>query len=724
MLKAISLLLILLTIKAFTSGPELIFSDQFGGSADDFAHAIAVDSEGNTWITGHTLSSDLPDTDTALKGGVAVFIAKFSPTGERLLVIYFGGSGTDYAKAITVDSAGYIYITGGTSSSDLPLTSGGCNGPSDCFLAIFDPQGNLVHCECFGGSGVDYGRGIALDYNGNIYVAGVSSGTSTNIFIAKFDAVGNLIFFVCLEGKEFDLAYGVAVDYNSNIYVVGETFSSQDEFLINGVPVDHSVFDGVFDGSYNGSSDVFIAKFDSLGIPRRFTYLGGPYSETGFAINVSQEGVYVTGTAFPGFPITDGAYSDNKGWDDVFVSKLDLTLSRLEWSTALGGRKSDYGFAIRVDSKGYIWVIGHSYSDNFPTTANAFDREYDDEADVVIARLGPLGRLLVYATYSGEAALDSGRAIALNEIGENIHVHIAGYTESPRFLSPEPLTSFGMYNTDNDKGAEIFVAAILFPSIADLIISTTPGGTTDPVPGIHTYDIGTQAQIQAIPDNNCRFTNWSGDVSPEEEDDNPIIIPMYWDKSITANFIRQYTLTLSAGTGGTTEPWPGTYSHDSGTEITITARPNSGYSFSGWSGDVSSTNNSITITMNADKSVKANFSPMPVIDPKKCFIATAAYGSPLHSYVKTLRDFRDRYLISSKFGRALVNLYYQYSPPMAEFIAKHKTLKVVVQINLLPLVAFSYSMVHFGLPITAVILVLVLLLPVLFLLYQKKFKPS
>jgi hypothetical protein len=111
--------------------------------------------------------------------------------------------------------------------------------------------------------------------------------------------------------------------------------------------------------------------------------------------------------------------------------------------------------------------------------------------------------------------------------------------------------------------------------------------------------------------------------------------------------------------------------------------------------------------MDSDKSITANFK-------KKgpCFIATAAYGSPLHPHLDILRDFRDTYLMPSRFGQKLVGLYYKYSPYVAELIARHKVLKVVVQISLLPIIAFSYSMIHFGPIITAVILILIFLLSV------------
>jgi len=184
--------------------------------------------------------------------------------------------------------------------------------------------------------------------------------------------------------------------------------------------------------------------------------------------------------------------------------------------------------------------------------------------------------------------------------------------------------------------------------------------------------------------------------------------------------ITQFILTISAGTGGTTDPVPGTYAYDVGTEVPITALPENGYRFSGWTESVPSgheNDNPITITMDSDKSITANFTAIP--PPKEeagkkggCFIATAAYGSPLHPHLDILRDFRDIYLMPSKLGRALVNIYYKYSPSVADFIAKHSALKVAVWISLLPLVAFSYSMVHLGLIITVVIPVFIFAFPI------------
>ncbi|MCK4782113.1 MAG: hypothetical protein KAV87_00070, partial [Desulfobacteraceae bacterium] len=304
----------------------------------------------------------------------------------------------------------------------------------------------------------------------------------------------------------------------------------------------------------------------------------------------------------------------------------------------------------------------------------------------------------------------------------------AGDNSAPELPEFDFVGSPRIIDGDGDSIAVVDMGAYEYV-IYNLTIETSNGGTTDPSPGIHPHLGGTEVTITALPDDNYRFSGWAGDVPPSQENDNPITITMDSDKSVTANFIRQYTLTISTGTGGTTDPSPGSYLCDSATQVTIQAIPNSGYQFSNWSGDASGTTNLIIITMDSDKSITANFTATPPDngdgDGKKggCFIATAAYGSSLHPNVKTLRDFRDKYLMSNKLGRKLVDLYYKYSPFLANFIAKHKVLKVAVRISLLPLVAFSYSMDYIGPIITAITLVFIFVFPIFLISFFRRKQP-
>jgi uncharacterized repeat protein (TIGR02543 family) len=294
----------------------------------------------------------------------------------------------------------------------------------------------------------------------------------------------------------------------------------------------------------------------------------------------------------------------------------------------------------------------------------------------------------------------------------------SGHTFSP--------SSRSYFNVNSNQANQDYTATLLTYTLTTSV-NPSNSGTITKNPDKVSYSNGENVGLMANANSGYAFKNWSGDVPQEQQSSNPVTITMDSNKSVTANFIRRYTLTLSAGAGGTTEPGPGTYIYDQGTQVSLKAVPASGYDFSSWSGDVSGTTNPITVTMDSNKSVTANFKQKSEEDggdegaKKKCFIATAAYGSEEHPHLRMLRDFRDRYLMPRKLGRIFVRFYYKYSPPIADFIGKHEGLKSVVRVSLLPVVAFSYSILRFGPVWTSLLLVSILVIPIFFVwLYRRR----
>jgi M6 family metalloprotease-like protein/uncharacterized repeat protein (TIGR02543 family) len=294
----------------------------------------------------------------------------------------------------------------------------------------------------------------------------------------------------------------------------------------------------------------------------------------------------------------------------------------------------------------------------------------------------------------------------------------AGYTFSP--------TSRDYTNITSDQAGEDYTGTVFTYTISGnvstaaagltgVVMDGLPGDPTTDASGNYTATVDYGFSGTVVP------TKAGYSFSPASRDYTNITSDQQ-DHNYTASII-QCELTIAAGTGGTTTPNPDTYTYDYGTQVEVTAVPDSGYEFSGWSGAATGTTNPITITMDADKTLTANFRLVSTGDGngggKKsgCFIATAAYGSPLHPHLDILRDFRDDYLMNNWFGRKLVGLYYRYSPSIAGFIANHKLLRVMVRVNLVPIIAFSYSAIHFGPLATAVGLVLMVLFPVLFILF-------
>jgi len=203
-------------------------------------------------------------------------------------------------------------------------------------------------------------------------------------------------------------------------------------------------------------------------------------------------------------------------------------------------------------------------------------------------------------------------------------------------------------------------------------------------------------------------------------------IHMNGEYSITASFEVspvQYYLTISSTEGGSvTEPGEGVFTHDEGTVVYLVATPDVGYRFDRWTGGVGTIGDiesvATAITMNDNYSITAEFmgvgwSYIPeFISPESCFIATAAYGTPMAEEIQVLREFRDKYLLTNPMGCILVDLYYKFSPPIAEFITEHPSLKPMVRAGLLPAVTISTIAVNAIMPSKAVIVILSMLVSV------------
>ena len=211
------------------------------------------------------------------------------------------------------------------------------------------------------------------------------------------------------------------------------------------------------------------------------TYLGGVNNDYGTSIAVDSAGnAYVTGyTSSAGFPVTPGSFQTKCGGacsgtnEDAFVTKLDATGTALIFSTFLGGSNSSIGNGIVLDPAGNIFVVGQTFSTNFPVTTGAFQTSCGGGTcvggDAFITELNPSGSALIYSTYLGGAGINQGNAIVLDSLGD---AYVMGYTESTDF----PVTK-GAYQTSLSKNDDVFVTE-LNPEGSGLIYSTYLGGTS------------------------------------------------------------------------------------------------------------------------------------------------------------------------------------------------------------------------------------------------------
>jgi hypothetical protein len=226
-----------------------------------------------------------------------------------------------------------------------------------------------------------------------------------------------------------------------------------------------------------------------------------------------------------------------------------------------------------------------------------------------------------------------------------------------------------------------------FMVIYDLTISSTDGGSvTTPGEGLFAYGQASVVGLAAEAEEHYRFVEWTGDVGTVADVyAASTTVTMNSDYSITANFEEissvQYDLTIFSTEGGSvTEPGEGVFTFDGGTVVDLVATPDDGYQFVDWTGDVGTIVDIeaavTTITVNGDYSITANFVAAP---SGGCFIATAAYGTPTAEQIDVLREFRDTVLLESTTGSQFVALYYQLSPPVADFIAGNELLRTLVR---------------------------------------------
>ncbi len=449
------------TTKSLVIDPVLVYSTYLGGAtaltgatANDVGLGIAVDAEGNAYVTGITQSSDFPTTPGAFDVTFTTlfpdaFVTKLDSTGSTLLFSTYlgGGSNFDEGRDIAVDAAGNAYVRGRTFSHDFPTTPGAFDvsysGTVDAFVTKLDSTGSiLLYSTYLGGRGGEEGFGIAIDAAGNAYVSGDTESSDFpttpgafdvtyngfhDVFVTKLDSTGStLLYSTYLGGGDHsDESEGIAVDAAGNAYVTGITRSSN-----------FPTTPGAFDVTFNGFDDAFVTKLDSTGSTLLYsTYLGGSGSEQGEDIAVDAAGnAYVTGrTVSSDFPTTPGAFDVtlNVGGSDVFTTKLDSIGSTLLYSTYLGGSGPDSGEAIAVDAAGNAYVTGDVRSSNFPTAPGAFDVTFNGGVgDAFVATFDSTGRTLLYSTYLGGSGFDVGFDIAVDDAG---FAYVTGRARSTNF---------------------------------------------------------------------------------------------------------------------------------------------------------------------------------------------------------------------------------------------------------------------------------------------------
>jgi len=332
----------------------------------------------------------------------------------------WGGFSNDFGGAVAVDVSGNVYVVGRFSETvDFNPGPGvdnhTSNGEFDISLSKFDSSGNTHWAKTWGGTGWDYGCGVAVDSSGNVYVTGTFWGTvdfdptavgedihtsngDGDAFLTKFDSSGNFIWAKTWgwKGPLSDTGEGVAVDGFGNVYIIGDFMGT----------VDFDPGPGVDSHSSNGNQEVFMSKFDSSGNFLWAKTWGANNADVGYGIAVDGSGnLYVTGffvyltVDFDPGPGED--YHTSNGSSDIFLSKFDSSGNFL-WARTWGGFSLDMGRRVAVDSSENVFVTGW-FSDtvDFDPDLDIDNHTSNGYEDVFLSRFDSLGNLIWARTWGG-----------------------------------------------------------------------------------------------------------------------------------------------------------------------------------------------------------------------------------------------------------------------------------------------------------------------------------
>ncbi|MGZ7031539.1 MAG: DUF7948 domain-containing protein, partial [Thermoanaerobaculia bacterium] len=408
-------------VKLAPNGTSL-YATYLGGTGQygaDEAHAVAVDGDGDAYIVGQTDAQDFPVTIGAIQnataGSIEAFIVKLNPTGSGLLYsTYAGGSVDDFAWAIAIDAQRAMYVTGRTTSNNFPTTPGGQPKASygDAFVMKLSATGQLAFSTYLGGNDDDEAHGVALDFNGNIYVVGTTYSTNfpatanalqnttaagtSSAFLSEYDSGFTRIYSTYFHGASSSTGNAVTTDGFGFVYFAGSAgstvpyctcpqFEGSRGFVAKLVPPDPVVF--------------AVAVGTPTGLP---SDPGPQESATGIAVDAAGY-VYVTGeTDSDLLSVVNAVQKTRGGAFDAFVTKLRSDGTTKVYQTYLGGTNHEWHPKIALDASGAAYVTGTTHSSNFPNMSNTFK----GSGDAWVAKIGTSGSLPPSPSFSatGQAA--------------------------------------------------------------------------------------------------------------------------------------------------------------------------------------------------------------------------------------------------------------------------------------------------------------------------------
>lgn len=399
------------------TGSTLQWATYFGGDSYELTYAVAAAANGTAYVGGRSYGAGFPTTagaaDTSYTGYYGDgFVTAFSSTGSLLWSTYLGGGLLDEVDALAVGPRGTVFAAGHTTSLDFPTSNqvwdGSANGGEDAFLVALSPaDGSLVYGTYLGGSANDSVHSIAVDPAGRVLLLGTTLsddfpttagayqrtlGGGADVFVTLVNETGAaLLASTYVGGSADETAGGIGMDADGQPTLSGSTLSPN-------FPTTAGAYDRVRDGE-----DAFVVQLAADASAIAFsTFIGGAGADAAVGLAMYAGGdVLVLGstTSTTDFPTTnDAKFPDYLGGvRDLFVTRLDATGSRLQYSTYFGGSSTDNPWSIVALGVDRALISGYTASTNFPTHSGAHDRSVTGVYDTFASELKTAYRVS-YAT--------------------------------------------------------------------------------------------------------------------------------------------------------------------------------------------------------------------------------------------------------------------------------------------------------------------------------------
>jgi len=356
-------------IAKYTPSGGYLWAKRFDGTnGSSTGYGVATDpNTGNIFLTGSFMGTvDFGGGGLTSAGWPAItnqdaFLAAFSPSGNYLWAISFGGGTDDYGYGVAATPSGDVVVTGQVGGR---FTMGSCgimattSSSHDAFIARFSgAAGTCQWAKFIGGSAEDSGAGVAVTPSGDVVVAGYFQSTAnfgggsvtsvglSDIFIAKYTGQGAYLWVKTVGGSGDDRATSVALDPSGDVAVAGY-FSGTVDF--GGGPM-----------SSLGSWDPFVAKYSSSGQYLWARGLGGGSTDEAFGIDTDPSGNVVVVGGFQGTMNLGGGPLTSNGFWDGFAAKFAGASGSHIWSKSMGGQYDDIAYAVAIDGTGNTFVTGY-----------------------------------------------------------------------------------------------------------------------------------------------------------------------------------------------------------------------------------------------------------------------------------------------------------------------------------------------------------------------------